>query len=54
MLLRQHYGGSLDVKAGSLNNMFDFKKGPNDKKLFLDEKTGQPVKGKGGYSKIQD
>ncbi|MCM2532430.1 alkaline phosphatase family protein [Neobacillus pocheonensis] len=39
-------GTSLDAQAGSIENMFDFKKGPSNKKLFLDEKTGQPVKGK--------
>ncbi|MDQ0201402.1 phospholipase C [Neobacillus ginsengisoli] len=38
-------GTSLDAKAGSIENMFDFNKGPRNKKLFLDEKTGQPVKG---------
>ena len=38
-------GTSLDTQAGSLNNMFDFKKGPHNKKLFLDESTGQPVNG---------
>ncbi|NRD77803.1 alkaline phosphatase family protein [Bacillus sp. BRMEA1] len=37
-------GDSFDVKAGSLNNMFDFKKGLSTKKLFLDEKTGKPLK----------
>ncbi|WP_419881662.1 phospholipase C [Peribacillus sp. B-H-3] len=39
-------GESLDAKAGSLENMFDFKNKPSNKKLFLNEETGQPVKGK--------
>jgi phospholipase C len=39
-------GTSLDAQAGSIENMFDFKKGPRNQKLFLDEKTGQPVKAK--------
>ncbi|WP_035321704.1 phospholipase C [Peribacillus kribbensis] len=38
-------GDSLDKKAGSMENMFDFKKGPSHKKIFLDEETGQPVNG---------
>ncbi|OIK07677.1 phospholipase [Bacillus sp. MUM 116] len=37
-------GTSLDAKAGSLANMFDFNHGPRNKKLFLDPTTGQPVK----------
>lgn len=37
-------GGSLDTQAGSLENMFDFKKGPQNEKLFLDESTGAPIK----------
>jgi phospholipase C len=37
-------GTSLDAQAGSIENMFNFKKGPSNTKLFLDEKTGQPVK----------
>jgi phospholipase C len=46
-------GTSLDAKAGTLNGMFDFKKGPHNNKLFLDEKTGEPVKGdnKKGHSR---
>lgn len=36
-------GASLDAKAGSLNNMFDFKKGPSTQRLFLNETTGEPV-----------
>jgi phospholipase C len=39
-------GTSLDSKAGSIENMFDFEKGPATQKLFLDEKTGQPIEGK--------
>lgn len=34
---------SLDNKAGSLNNMFDFSHGPRNPKLFLDPTTGEPV-----------
>lgn len=37
-------GTSLDAQAGSLNNMFDFTKGPSNQKLFLDAKSGQVVK----------
>lgn len=37
-------GTSLDAKAGSLANMFDFNHGPRNPKLFLDVNTGQPVK----------
>lgn len=36
-------GSSSDAKAGSIENMFDFTKGPRTQKLFLDEKTGQPL-----------
>lgn len=36
-------GTSLDAKAGSLENMFDFTKGPRNQKLFLDGKTGEPI-----------
>lgn len=36
-------GSSFDAQAGSLNNMFDFKGEPKNKKLFLDEKTGEPI-----------
>jgi phospholipase C len=36
-------GGSSDVKAGTLLNMFDFKH--RAEKLFLDPSTGQPVGG---------
>lgn len=40
-----HIGGtSLDAQAGSIEKMFDFKKGPHNQKLFLDEKTGLPIK----------
>ncbi|MDP4085305.1 MAG: alkaline phosphatase family protein [Bacillota bacterium] len=39
-------GDSSDIKAGSLNNMFDFKKGPHNHKLFLDELNGEIVIGK--------
>lgn len=38
-------GTSLDAQAGSLNNMFDFKKGPRNPKLFLNATTGEPVIG---------
>lgn len=38
-------GGSLDAQAGSIENMFDFKKGPHTQRLFLDVKTGEPIKG---------
>lgn len=37
-------GGSLDAKAGSINAMFDFSKGPNNPKLFLDPSTGETVR----------
>lgn len=37
-------GNSLDAQAGSLNNMFDFKKEPHLQKLILDEKTGEVAK----------
>lgn len=37
-------GNSLDAKAGSLLNMFDFSHGPKAKKLFLNDKTGEPQK----------
>lgn len=37
-------GNSLDAKAGSLMNMFDFQKGPRNHKLFLDPKTGEKMK----------
>jgi phospholipase C len=37
-------GTSLDAQAGSIENMFDFTKGPRNQKLFLDEKTGEPIK----------
>ena len=36
--------GSFDKVANSLNSMFDFSKGPKNKKLFLDPKTGEPIK----------
>jgi len=36
---------SFDEKAGSLENMFDFKSGPRAKRLFLDPSTGLPVEG---------
>ena len=37
-------GGSFDEVAGSLNHMFDFKApSPRDRRLFLDEQTGEPV-----------
>lgn len=34
---------SMDAKAGSLMNMFDFTHGPSNQKLFLDPMTGEPV-----------
>lgn len=37
-------GESLDAQAGSIENMFDFNKGPVAAKLFLDPATGQPLK----------
>jgi phospholipase C len=37
-------GNSLDAKAGSLFNMFDFSHGPKAKKLYLNDKTGEPQK----------
>ncbi|XJZ27868.1 phospholipase C [Bacillota bacterium Lsc_1132] len=37
-------GTSLDTQAGSIETMFDFKKGPRNEKLLLDEKTGLPLK----------
>ncbi|MDP4105427.1 MAG: alkaline phosphatase family protein [Bacillota bacterium] len=37
-------GTSLDAKAGSIENMFDFTKGPRTQKLFLDGNTGEPIK----------
>lgn len=33
-------GNSFDAKAGSLTNMFNFNKGPHNKKLFLNDATG--------------
>jgi phospholipase C len=39
-------GASLDAKAGSLNNMFDFSHGPRNPKLFLDPTTGEPANAK--------
>ncbi|WP_066368824.1 phospholipase C [Neobacillus fumarioli] len=38
-------GTSLDAQAGSMNNIFDFKKGPRNPKLFLNATTGEPVIG---------
>jgi phospholipase C len=35
---------SFDTVAGSLYNMFDFKHGPRNAKLFLDPKTGLPIR----------
>jgi phospholipase C len=37
--------GSYDAISGSLMNMFDFSHGPRNPKLFLDDKTGEPIKG---------
>ena len=34
---------SFDEKAGTLENMFDFRRGEHAKRLFLDPVTGQPV-----------
>lgn len=34
---------SFDEIAGSLDNMFDFKHGPSNKRLFIDPVTGQPM-----------
>jgi hypothetical protein len=36
-------GGSTDVIAGTLNNMFDFDDGPQAGRLILDPQTGQRV-----------
>ena len=37
-------GGSFDAVAGTLNNMFDFRiPFPLNRRLFLDEQTGEPV-----------
>jgi phospholipase C len=33
-------GGSLDVKAGTLDGMFDFDGGPTNHRLILDPGTG--------------
>lgn len=38
-------GNSLDYKAGSLMNMFDFHSGPHNNRLFLNPKTGEMLKG---------
>lgn len=34
---------SLDSKAGSIQNMFDFTNGPHAAKLFLDPSTGKII-----------
>jgi phospholipase C len=37
-------GGSFDAVAGTLNGMFDFHQSrPENRRLFLDEQTGEPV-----------
>lgn len=41
--------GSFDAIAGSLNNMFDFNKQGDAKRLFLDPTTGQALKNQGAY-----
>jgi phospholipase C len=43
---------SFDEVAGSIENMFDFKHGPSNKKLFLDPVTGEPIK-EGQYNQVQ-
>jgi phospholipase C len=40
-------GGSYDVLAGSLDNMFDFHREPSHRKLILDPNTGLRVDGDG-------
>ncbi|MDA8094613.1 MAG: alkaline phosphatase family protein [Betaproteobacteria bacterium] len=37
-------GGSFDASAGSLMAMFDFTRGPRNRPLFLDPRTGTPVR----------
>lgn len=43
---------SYDSIAGSINNMFNFRKGVRAKKLFLDPSTGEPIQ-QGGLGKSQ-
>ena len=36
-------GGSFDASTGSIMDMFDFSKGPRDRKLFLSTDNGMPI-----------
>jgi phospholipase C len=36
--------GSFDELAGSLLNMFDFKREPHDRRLFLDPNSGEQTR----------
>jgi len=38
-------GGSVDTIAGTLNNMFDFDRDRQDRRLILDPQTGTVVDG---------
>jgi phospholipase C len=41
-------GGAFDATTGSIMDMFDFSGRPNNRALFLDEQTGEPVYGQPG------
>jgi hypothetical protein len=38
-------GGSFDASTGSIDDMFDFRRGDRDDKLILDPSTGTVVAG---------
>lgn len=42
--------GSYDAIAGSIDNMFNFKKGPHAPKLFLNPTTGEPASAQGEHN----